>query len=283
MPTKNEDWIIKQTISSASEFVDNIIVSDQSSTDKTIEILEAFKKVEIISNKRSDHSNIVRWELLEESRKKFGYKNLVLNLDADEFLPQYLFLRNKKKIVNQQLGTIFSSPWVQLWRSINQYRNDNSVWNPKKNKKSYMFLDDGKVGYEKNFTINDHTSRVPTLNTKQTIELKMPLIHLQFANWERSQMKQVWYMCKELISGISSEEINQKYVHSMNEEGIKYSKSKSKWFVDKSNFENIQTQNPKSLWYFKEIELMFLKYGVQYFQELNIWENKHLNNFLYEL
>ena len=111
----------------------------------------------------------------------------------------------------------------------------------------------------------------------------MPLIHLQFANWERSQMKQVWYMCKELISGISSEEINQKYVHSMNEEGIKYSKSKSKWFVDKSNFENIQTQNPKSLWYFKEIELMFLKYGVQYFQELNIWENKHLNNFLYEL
>ena len=45
MPTKNEDWIIKQTISAASEFVDNIIVSDQSSTDKTIEILESFKKV----------------------------------------------------------------------------------------------------------------------------------------------------------------------------------------------------------------------------------------------
>ena len=96
MPTKNEDWIIKQTISAASEFVDNIIVSDQSSTDKTIEILESFKKVEIISNERSDHSNIVRWELLEESRKKFGNKNLVLNLDADEFLTGYLFLRNKK-------------------------------------------------------------------------------------------------------------------------------------------------------------------------------------------
>ena len=45
MPVKNEEWIIERSLSSASIWADKIIVSDQGSTDRTVEIARRFPKV----------------------------------------------------------------------------------------------------------------------------------------------------------------------------------------------------------------------------------------------
>lgn len=280
MPTKNEDWVLPTTIKAGKLIADHILVSDQNSDDKTIKLLEKEDKVTILQNTNIDHSNVVRWQLLDEARKIFGKNNIIINLDADEILPPQMYLKEKKNIVNNRAGTVFSSPWVQLWRSVNQYRDDDSVWNPKKNNKQFMFIDNGKMDYERTYTINDHTSRVPTLKTKKNIPLAIPLLHLQFVNWERSQMKQIWYQCKEVLNGGESQEINNKYRNSQNEDNIQFSPVKSIWIEDIIFSPQLDQVDISKLWYFKEVIEMFEDHGVEVFKELNIWHNSYIKDFI---
>lgn len=276
IPTKNESWILNYTLPIFCNLVDNIIASDQNSNDNTLEILNSNKKIKIISNNRNYHSNEVRWDLLEEARKQFGPKNLILNLDADEFIPSLQFIKHKEKFLSYNPGTIFQAPWIQLWGSINKYRSDKGVWNPKKNVKPFMFVDDGKMGYVSEVILNDHTSRVPTVNILKTKKIKIPIIHLQFVNWERAYIKQVWYMCKELINGKNFEDINKKYHNSISENGLKVSKVKKYWVHDLPNDMNVQNIEIEKTWFYLEIKQMFDEKSPDFFSKLNIWDNQFI-------
>ena len=44
--TKNEEWIIKKTLSVLTIFCDKIVILDDNSNDKTEEICKSFEKVE---------------------------------------------------------------------------------------------------------------------------------------------------------------------------------------------------------------------------------------------
>ena len=278
MPVKNEEWIIGSTLEYMHDLFDHIIISDQESTDNTIETTKKFSNITYLKNTRKLHSNIVRWELLENSRRLFGNHNLIACIDADELIPKKLYLNQMKNILKEPPGTVFYSSWVQLWRSINQYRNDNSVWNPKKNIKEFMFIDNGSMNYERTETINDHTTRIPNLGVENKKKLNFPLLHLQFVNWERSQLKQVWYMCNEKVAGNNSEDINSKYINSQNENNIKLSRTKKKWLSDFLLNEEILKQDHFSEWYVKEIDELFSKHGVEEFLELNIWHLEKIND-----
>ncbi len=275
-PTKNEDWILAKTLPIFSNIADEIIVSDQNSEDNTLSILNQFKKIKIITNHRKYHSNEVRWELLEEARKLYGSNNLIICLDADEYIPSHLFFKNKKNIIKNKPGTAFQSPWVQLWRSVSKYRSDTGVWNPKTNFKPFMFLDNGISSYLDEVIINDHTSRIPTKNILNIKTINIPVIHLQFANWERAQIKQIWYMCSELMRGSSATEINNKYINSIKEDGLKLTKVKKAWIKDLNSDLSFKTYDNDELWYLKEIENMFKTKSPLFFKNLNIWQNKNV-------
>jgi ribosomal silencing factor RsfS len=53
MPIKNEDWILNFSLSQISKWADYIIIADQNSIDRSIEICKRFKKVSIIKNEES--------------------------------------------------------------------------------------------------------------------------------------------------------------------------------------------------------------------------------------
>jgi len=86
MPVKNEAWILPYTLESLSKICDHIIIADQNSDDGSFEIYKKFSKVEVITNNEKIHSNKVRWSLLDRAREYEG-KNIILNVDADEFIP----------------------------------------------------------------------------------------------------------------------------------------------------------------------------------------------------
>lgn len=271
MPVKNEDWILDLTLEAASQIADHILVSDQGSTDRTPEILEAHPKVDIIKNTRVGHSNEVRWDLLDEARKRYGKNNLLLNIDADELVPPAMFLQLKEKIAAHVTpGKVcVSSPWVQIWRTVNTFRNDESVWSPRTNKKPFAIIDDGKVDYSRKFIINDHTSRVPGEGAA-LMETNVPLLHFQFANWQRTQEKQAWYRCRELIAGGNVQAINQKYQITKNEQGIQYSLVPKKWYKNLTVPSTIELQDTPS-WYVDEIQEMLKEHGPERFKDLDIW------------
>lgn len=269
MPVKNEVDILPVTLSIISEYADIIIIADQMSNDGSRDVYKNFPKVRVIDNNRIGHSNEVRWDLLKAAREH-GKNNLIICLDADEYIPSDIFKEflNKTKL---KPGESFRFPWIQLWQSKNKY-NDKGVWY--RNYQRAAWVDDGETNYDNKFVINDHTSRVPEGFLSNCIRVDtVPVIHLQWFFWEKTQMKQVWYKCCELIKSPESwKQINDSYSHSL-EESKKLKDTPIEWIKDLDSKIIPQKQ---STWHKDEIIKMFEQYGVIFFEKLQIWHMPEL-------
>lgn len=275
IPIKNEDWILDYTLKNISKFSDHIIVADQMSEDKSREICKKYEKVILIDNKEKFHSNKVRWQMLDAARN-FEGNNFIFSIDADEFISPNIQDEIKKIAETTKPGTTYSFLWIQLWKSINYYRND-SVW--KDSYKSIVFWDDRKMDYVRKSVTNDHISRVPydKLYPDTRIE-KYPLLHLQFAAWKKSQIKQVWYRCSEIIleKNKSARRINHTYTETFDHPKIQLQSTKNEWFENIELPENIENIN--SEWHIKQIFNWFNEYGIEKFEPLQIWHIPELHN-----
>jgi glycosyltransferase involved in cell wall biosynthesis len=275
IPIKNEDWILRSTFQNLSPHVDLIIVADQGSTDTTIEICREFTNVQVIQNPYQGHSNKVRWFLLEEARKH-GNNNLIICIDADEIIApkgiqKMQELARERKAVP---GDVFKFKWIQLWKSVHTYRNDGA-W--KDSLKNIAFIDNiGINEYKKDFVINDHTSRVPDTNINSVVHIEHPLLHYLFLATKRNDMKQAWYRCTELIDGKrNAKRINNTYRVTMLSDGIKAYNMPQEWYEDIKLPEGLDTV--QSNWHLNEIKNFFAKYGIGFFEDLQIWHIPELH------
>lgn len=274
MPVKNEASILPVTLNIISQYCDLIIIADQMSTDGSREIYRDFSKVVVIDNNREGHSNEVRWDLLKKARE-YGDNNIILCLDADEYIPVGIF----KKFIEAnefKIGESFRFPWIQLWKSINYY-NNTGVWF--RNYQRAMWVDDGKTEYDKVIVINDHTSRVPQkfLENCQRVDI-VPIIHLQWVFWDRTQLKQAWYRCMELIKEKRKViSINSAYALSLDKKNVKLRKVQEIWIKDlkKSSLKLVESNGEG---YLKEIFKLFDKMGILYFEPLQIWHIEELKS-----
>jgi hypothetical protein len=273
LPIKNEAWILPTTLSYLSKFCDQIIIADQMSTDGSIKIYKNFPKVKVIENQEKFHSNKVRWRLLDEARKIDG-DNIFIFLDADEFISPLFFEKELKEIIeNEDKGLILQFKWINLWKDKKEYRSDR-YWN--KLKKPAIFIDDRKSDYIRNEVINDHTSRVPYCSRKIQIK-KYPIIHTEYLYWKKSQIKQSWYMCSELIKSPKKyKKINYKYRDTKNSRKVETTETKEEWTkgIDLPNLNYFIKED----WRYKEILKWFNKYDIAFFESLDIWHIKELEN-----
>jgi hypothetical protein len=262
IPIKNEDWILFHSLTNISIWADIIIVADQMSTDNSRNICAQFEKVVLIDNSRTEHSNEVRWDLLDKARE-FGTNNLIVCIDADEILSLDFF---KEDFTKYKPGQSFELPWIQLWKTPLQYRTDG-VW--KTLSKVCAFIDDGEMNYERKFIINDHTGRIPHSPFKP-IKINTPLFHLEYIPFRKNQMKQAWYRCSELILGKrNAKRINATYAMSHESSNIKT----SDLLIDIKSIYSL----PEDLvvmeytWHENQIMSWFKEYGITFFEPLDIW------------
>lgn len=273
MPCKNEIDLLPITLKVISQYCDYIIISDQMSDDGSREVYKQFPKVKVIDNNRIGHSNQVRWDLLAEARKIEG-SNLIISLDADEFIPPSVF----KKFIESETfepGKGFKFPWIQLWRSIYKY-NDAGVW--KNNFKPIAWVDDRLNEYSKKFIINDHTSRIPDAYLKRCKTVKdVPIIHLQWVYWNKTQIKQAWYLCSELIKNPDNySKINETYSTVKECAGLKLKEAPKEWLLNSGISENLEKLPPS--WQLGAIIDFFDKHGIEFFEPLQIWHIKELED-----
>lgn len=276
MPVKNEAWILRESLASLSGFADHILIADQNSTDGSKEIYKEFSKVSVIENPAEGHSNTVRWLLLQNARKMFGDRDLLICIDADEMISTEAVLEMDKLAKENSQGTIsFELPWIQLWKDIYHYRNDGA-W--KDNFKAMAFLDSPQLDYSKTVTINDHTSRIP--KTDSIVRLNMPLIHFQYVAWEASQLKQVWYRASELIEGKrGARSINHKYSVGTGD-GAVVIDAKREWLDSIPEAKNVKppSNEPIEDWHYRNLLEWFDKYGIEFFESLDIWRIEALRD-----
>ena len=271
IPIKNEDWILESSLTNISRWADHIIIADQMSTDHSREICKKFPKVTLIDNLNEGHSNKVRWQLLDEARKIEG-NNLIVCIDADEILVPDTFA-NKEVFKKYALGQRFEIPWIQLWKSPSQYRTD-SGWDELT--KQFAFIDDRVMDYERSEVINDHTARIPS-SPLPLIHLDSALLHLEYVPFKKSQIKQAWYRCSELIAGKrSARRINTTYAPTLDSTQVKTKEVPATWNKGITFPEGLAETT--STWHRETILKWFDQYGIEFFEPLDIWHIQEFND-----
>ncbi|MDB5260134.1 MAG: hypothetical protein JWN37_365 [Candidatus Nomurabacteria bacterium] len=265
VPVKNEEWILPYSLKNFSSFSDVIIMADQRSTDNTVAICKTFDKVRVIENPYKEHTNEIRWLLLDEARKYEGDK-IIICLDADELISPDAIIEMKRWAADTNSPIGFSSRWIQAYGSIKTYREDG-VW--KDNYKPFAFLDSPSLDYNRVTVTNDHAPRIPYIENMHV--LSSPIIHLQYLARLRSELKQAFYMCKELLEGRSPRAINYRYSAAKFSNKIPIKSIDEKWLagIQIPGNDIFASYDPNKL---SDIRHLFDQKGILYFENLDIWD-----------
>lgn len=276
VPVRNEEIMLAQCLKALAKYTDAIILLDDFSTDQTVAIAEALVQecnIERIIKKKTWYRDEPgdKNKLLQAGREIGGTHFIVI--DADEMLTSN-FLKNNKlrtKVAQLQPGDTLALCWIQLWRSVNYYRFDDSVWTW--NYKTIIFADSPHAVYRSGFI---HTAPIPYGLQGKKLQFKgyeCGLLHFQFVNWRNLLIKQAWYRCLERIRYVHKpiQEINARYAASKDERNIGRKPSNPAWFENYDFFDVSIFEKPE-LWREAQIMEWFEKYGIHYFQGLDIWD-----------
>jgi hypothetical protein len=270
-PVKNEAWILKQFLESASLWADHIIIADQNSNDGSREIASGFEKVTLLDNPYPSYDEQQRQKLLLDAARKFPMPRFLIALDADEFLsPNFASSFEWRISLNSQPGTIIKMPSVQIKPDMKHY------WQTADG--AFAYIDDG---HEHSGSLI-HSPRVPLPADGPEIKLnEIFVMHYQFVDWERMRSKHRWYQCWERInySQRSAIDIFRKYHHMFGIRNIELKKIPGWWFDGYSTYgvdlRNISKEN--SYWWDEEILKLIEKYGTKRFSKLYIWDARWEN------
>ncbi len=275
LPFKNEEWILKEYINSIKKITDFIIAFDDNSTDKSRSLLEKAGAKIITENyeKESGWTEYkIRERLLDEGRKEGGTHFICL--DCDEIFSNNFFNSARETILSLKPGQSLWMDWINLYGNLKTERIDG-VYD--KLNKSFIFCDDKNAAFKYVFLGVSRTPGNP--DYKLVIDRKHgSVIHFQFLNTERSAMKRAWYMCSELIKADrSAQRINVTYDIQKDIKNIK-----TRPILSDSDFKitdnSVTRYDYKTDWRFTEIFNWFDKYGIEFFEPLDIWDNKTFKN-----
>lgn len=273
MPIKNEDWILDTTLFALSKICDYVIIADSNSEDNSKQIIQKYPNCVLLEKKAKSISSDIRSLLIDYARDNFEGNNLFISLDADEIFTADISPDIISYWKSLPIGTSVALEWLQLWRSTNLIRDDNSIWC--NNWKYFCFIDDRSLPYAIDDDILDHRGRMPFDPTKIYHDKRVSVLHFQFAHFERMLSKQCHYRIIEKIEGKKkSRDINLTYNITKDEKNIKLKKitpdKYKKWKEQGISFD-INTSD-SFFWYDIEILKYFMKFGTRFFWDLDIWD-----------
>ena len=242
VPMRNEAARIGTCLRQLAHYTDAIVLLDDASEDQSVAVAESMADVcglECILKKEKAWNRDEpgdRNALLDAGRKLGGTHFIMI--DADEVFTSNCVHQNvlRTVILNLVPGDQLQLMWFQLWRSVWQFRLDQSVWSSKC--KSIAFADDGVGAYRSDFI---HTARVPMDMKGNVIRmdgLSHGLMHFSFANWRNMLIKQAWYRCLERIHWPDKPMpiINRAYAPSKDETGLGLKDVPMEWYTHYQDF-----------------------------------------------
>lgn len=290
IPFKNEEWILPTCLSSAVKCVDDIVAIDDGSTDSSCEILESYgAKIYSSDNASKDNAGWTefanRQQSLDMGRKLGGTHFLII--DADE-APTVPLQKNIRDICNSlSPGQSVSMQWLNLWKSYQRYRHDNTPWS--NSFKGFLCRDDPSKNYiDDNHNPDDlgmHTSRTYYPDNEMTIRPEQgAILHYQWGCWNNAQAKQAWYRISELtIKGESSaEQINGFYALGLLWDDEGYADVPKEWNegIIQPKAPSVDDEWPDESITRKDlIPSIFKQFddnGIEMYEKLNVWHVKPL-------
>ena len=179
MIVKNEQQFLPYCLASIHRYCDEIIVVDTGSTDKTIEIAEAFGAYVIRAPWKNDFS------FIRNIAHSVANSDWIIWLDGDEVLSEGGIKKVKQQLLNDSTADFFLCPRVNFWHDLKHafgypdsqykiYRNKIGLrWNGKIHEKIY---DDHNAQHRKRLKQCDvHIFHYAYVKSAQDVKKKMQL------------------------------------------------------------------------------------------------------------
>jgi glycosyltransferase involved in cell wall biosynthesis len=281
MTARNEDWILGLTLRAATFIVEEMIVLDHASTDRTraiiLEVAQEFPG-RIHYRRREDpvwREASIRQGLLEEGRLLGGTHFWVI--DADELLTGNLLPEIRSILSSLDTGDCITLPWFPMWRSLDRYRRDgNQYWCG--NRTVYGFRDHPLVRYEphRNRPDYDIHIRAPIVpGQKRELYLKDPhhgVMHFVAAGWARLLAKAAWYKMIETarFGDVPAERLNTSYNADLDEAGLVTVPADSEWWEPYSRW-RVHVEPDAPSWFARDCQRMWREFGPGKFAGLDLW------------
>ena len=269
LPVKNEAWVLEHTLRCLSAFCDVILVNDQQSTDGARDIGRQFPKVVWIDSPESHICEQARWQLWDVAREYDGH-NLLWCTDADELVsPSRMRAFLNQRYEELSGGVVVDALYCHVWNNPTQYRAGLGVYSPYL--KAVGIVDDRRRDYDRSRSLPLHEERVPIgADTVRVHAEVAPVLHLQWLLPNRSQMRQAWYRCRELLHGERDvQAINAHYAGTLPEWRVPTAPIPPEWL------EGVTLPDPRidqePTWQQAEIIRWFDTRGVEFFEPLEIW------------
>jgi len=279
LKVKNEQWVLPLTLPAMLMVVDNVVVLDHASTDRTPEIIAKYQKSEperiypIYHNDPLWKESLILQKLLETGRE-IGSTHFLL-IDADEILTGNILSHVRNWTDKLMPGEAVRFPWLAMWRTLDRYRDDQSIWSD--NFKSILFCDSPEVsfkahgdGYDMHCGITDKDFTIHTPLTEMSCG---GLMHLQFAAQRRLKAKHAWYKMTEAVrfpGRLTAEQQNKRYGRALDETGLRTTAVDPSWWEPyKSLRNNIMFEDES--WHAAECRRLWNEYGPERFAGLELW------------
>jgi hypothetical protein len=269
LPVKNEAWVLPYTLACLSGFCDVILVHDQQSTDGSREIAARFPKVVWIDSPDPKICEQARWQLWDISRQYDGH-NLLWCTDADELVsPARMQAFLDARRLGLRGGVVVDALYCHFWNDRTRYRAGLGVYSPYW--KPVAIVDNRRRDYDRSRSLPLHEERVPIgVDTVRVHAEDAPVLHLQWLLPNRSQMRQAWYRCRELLHGERDvRAINGQYAGTLPEWHVPTAPIPAEW-LDGVTLPDARIDGEPT-WQEAEIVKWFDLRGAEFFEPLEIW------------
>lgn len=273
MLAKNEQGFIGVSSRVALKWCDNLVVLNHASTDHTQAILDEVSeehpgRVTVI------HSNDAGWPEMHhrhrtlEAARAEGATHIAI-VDADEVLVGSSVASVRSSIEKLQSGQYVFTRMHAMWRSIHQYRDDNSVWSNQKGL-VFAFKDSPELCWKPRGDYQYHNR--PPSGSREGHFFDGGIMHLQFSNWSRLIAKHAWYKIIERVQypDIPISKIEAKYNKAPDEAGIRFSPAPVHWWGPHEDLHRYFEPDTQP-WQAEEAKRLYIQHGPEMFRGLSLF------------
>ena len=276
---RNEQWVLGLTLPAAMTLLDELVVIDHESSDRTPEIIaelaRAFPgRIHPESWAGDYHEVGMRQKALDVGRQRGGTH--FYWLDGDEVLTANLVARVRQWVGELSPGQVLELPWLAMWASLDRFRDDDSVWT--NNFKAFAFADSESIAYRTDgdgYHLHLQTPRGRSGRPFRPLpdQAQGGVMHLQFANQRRLIAKHAWYKMFELLrfpGRRTPAEIDVLYSQAVDPAGVRLADVPSGWWAGYERFRQA-VRLDETPWHEEEIRRMWVEHGSAAFAGLNLW------------
>lgn len=273
---RNEDWILGVSARMALRWCDELVILDHSSTDRTPAIIEGLAaqnpgRVHRLAAAGSRWEEMVnRQATLDEGRRRGGTHFAIA--DCDELLTANLLPQIRDWIAALAPGRCLELPMVPCWRSLDQYRDDDSVWS--RARITLAFCDRPGLAWRPPDGYQHH-HRAPwgAAGSRPAPVARGAggVMHLQFAHWPRLTAKHAWYKVTEQIrwpGRRSVAELDRMYSQALDERGLRLSPVPPEWWIPEDRAAIDLASEP---WQAAEARRLVAEHGRERFAGLDLF------------